>query len=263
MTWQTEVASWVLPLLADYAIPDDASVVTGVEFGTLDDATGEQTLQDEDLQADYPGLVPDYSLDPEITPTTEGTQYNLKAKKAVGFYGIDCDVISYNDKRLNKWTFPLLRRNFGYAALSRYSTVVYDQPIHYGSQFIIAESVQALALNYDDDFSVSNLFNSVDKFCLTKVSVFLYPEVVLRVRFLPIWEVWAVRFQQANNLTCVQKVAQGVPTPVADTSGNYGSVIYEQGTYNFSFPNTDQIWSLACVGEAYDDPVWTKEEFSG
>ena len=196
MTWQTQVASWVIPLLADYIIPDDAQVITGVEFGTLDDATGSQTLSGTTLQADYPGLVPDFSLDPEITPTTTGTQYNLKAKKSVGFYGVDIDVISYDDKRLNKWTFPLLRRNFGYAALSRYSTVVVDKPIHYGAQFIFAEAVQALALNYDDDFSVSNLFNSVDKFCCTKVSVFLYPDVVLRVRFLPIWEVWAVRFFQ-------------------------------------------------------------------
>lgn len=202
MTWQTKVASWVIPLLAEYAIPDDAAVITGVEFGTLDDATAPQTLQGDVLQADYPGIVPDFSLDPEITPTTGGTQYNLKAKKAVGFYGVDCDVISYDDKRLNKWTFPLLRRNFGYVALSRFTTVVHDQPLHYSAQFVIAEAVQALALNYDDDFSTSNLFNSVDKFCLTKISVFLYPEVVLRVRFLPIWEVWAIRFFQAQNDPC-------------------------------------------------------------
>lgn len=194
MTWQTKVASWVIPLLADYAVPDDATVVTGIEFGTLDDATGDKTLQGDTLQADYPGLIPDYSLDPEITPLTNSTQYNLKAKKAVGFYGVDCDVLSYNDKKLNKWTFPLLRRNFGYIALSRYSTVAADFPLHYESQYHFAEAIQSLALNYDDDFSTDNVFNSVDKFCLTKVSAFLYPEVVLRVRFLPIWEVWAVRF---------------------------------------------------------------------
>ncbi len=202
MTWQTKVASWVIPLLADYTIPDDAQVITGVEFGTLDDATGDTVLQGSVLQADYPGLVPDFSLDPEISPTTDGVQYNLKAKKAVGFYGVDCDVLSYDEKRLNKWTFPLTRRNFGYIALSRYSTVAADFPLHYENQYHFAEAIQALALNYDDDFSVSNLFNSVDKFCLTKVSVFLYPDVVLRVRFLPIWEVWAVRFFQSNVNPC-------------------------------------------------------------
>lgn len=198
MTWQTKVASWVIPLLAEYTIPDEATVVTGVEFGTLDDATGDKTLQGTTLQADYPGLIPDYSLDPEITPTTDGAQYNLKAKKAVGFYGVDCDVLSFNDKKLNKWTFPLTRRNFGYIAMSRYSTVAADFPLHYENQYHFAEAIQALALNYDDDFSTANLFNSVDKFCLTKVSVFLYPEVVLRVRFLPVWEVWAVRFLQGS-----------------------------------------------------------------
>lgn len=198
MSWLTTVPSWVIPLLADYIVPDDATVVTGVEFGTLDDATGRQNLDKDKLQADYPGIVPDYSLDPEINPTTEGVQYNLKAKKAVGFYGVDCTVIDYNDSRLNKWTFPLVRRNFGHIALSRYSTVAVDKPIHYENQFVFAEAIQALALNYDDDFSISNLFNSVDKFCLTKVSVFLYPDIILRVAFLPIWEVWAVRFFQSS-----------------------------------------------------------------
>lgn len=194
MTWISKVPSWVVPLVAEYVVPDDAVVVTGVEFGTLDDATSPVVLQDGKTQHDYPGLIPDFSLDPEITPTTGGSQYNLKAKKAVGFYGVDCTVTSFNEKRLNKWTFPLVRRNFGYVALSRYSTVAYDEPLHYENQYHISESVQALALNYDDDFSTSNLFNSVDKFCLTMVSVFLYPEVVLRVAFLPIWEVWAIRF---------------------------------------------------------------------
>lgn len=256
MTWQTQVASWVIPLLADYTIPDDAQVITGVEFGTLDDATGSQTLQNNTLQADYPGLVPDFSLDPEITPTTGGLQYNLKAKKAVGFYGVDCDVISYDDKRLNKWTFPLLRRNFGYVALSRFSTVVVDKPLHYGAQFVFAEAVQALALNYDDDFSVSNLFNSVDKFCCTKVSVFLYPDVVLRVRFLPVWEVYAIRFQQANSLTCVQKVAAGWSTPSGLSTSDGASVVYNQGAYSLTNGTTSSTWLLVCVGGADDDPVW-------
>lgn len=211
MAWQTQVASWVIPLLADYVIPDDAQVITGVEFGTLDDATSPIILQGNNLQADYPGLVPDYSLDPEINPTTDGTQYNLKAKKAVGFYGIDCDVLSYNDKRLNKWTFPLVRRNFGYVAMSRFSTVAADFPLHYENQFHFAEAIQALALNYDDDFSVTNLFNSVDKFCLTKVSVFLYPEVVLRVRFLPIWELWAIRFFQQTGCDTITSIDNSPP----------------------------------------------------
>lgn len=260
MTWQTKVASWVIPLLADYAIPDDAQVITGVEFGTLDDATSPKVLQGSTLQADYPGLVPDYSLDPEITPTTNGTQYNLKAKKAVGFYGIDCDVLSFNDKRLNKWTFPLVRRNFGYIALSRYSTVAADFPLHYENQYHFAEAIQALALNYDDDFSTSNLFNSVDKFCLTKVSVFLYPEVVLQVRFLPIWEVWAIRFQQANSLTCVQKISKGWATPGGLLTSTGESKVFSQGAHSLGSGGSFRTWFLACVGNAEDDPVWEPPE---
>lgn len=258
MTWQTKVASWVIPLLADYAIPDDATIITGVEFGTLDDATGAKVLQGTTLQADYPGLIPDYSLDPEITPTTEGSQYNLKAKKAVGFYGIDCDVLSFNDKRLNKWTFPLTRRNFGYIAMSRYSTVAADFPLHYENQYHFAEAIQALALNYDDDFSVSNLFNSVDKFCLTKVSAFLYPEVVLQVQFLPIWEVWAIRFYQQDSVPCRSRTVS-TPPP-----GNFfnppppppwlPTTILQTTAGNFI---------LTCEGgaEVEQDPTWVRLEF--
>jgi hypothetical protein len=260
MAWQTKVASWVIPLLADYAIPDDATVLTGVEFGTLDDATSPKILQGSTLQADYPGLVPDFSLDPEITPTTEGTQYNLKVKKAVGFYGIDCDVLSFNDKRLNKWTFPLLRRNFGYVALSRYSTVAADFPLHYENQYHFAEAIQALALNYDDDFSTNNLFNSVDKFCLTKVSVFLYPEVVLQVRFLPIWEVYAIRFFQNNQLSCPQK-AMAMSGPPGFTDPNVPAGGYFDGyVIQINPPAPFPAWVLRCPGD-YDDPVWYYEVF--
>lgn len=262
MTWQTKVASWVIPLLADYVIPDDAQVITGVEFGTLDDATSPVVLQGNNLQADYPGLVPDFSLDPEITPTTNGTQYNLKAKKAVGFYGVDCDVLSYNDNRLNKWTFPLIRRNFGYIALSRYSTVAADFPLHYANQFHFAEGIQALALNYDDDFSVSNLFNSVDKFCLTKVSVFLYPDVVLRVRFLPIWEVWAVRFQQASNLTCAEKLKTW-DSPPGILNGSVPSNGWVQGAlYSTGTGNSYKEWKIRCLS-ASSDPVWEQQSGAG
>ena len=211
MTWQTRVASWVLPLVADYAIPDDAQVITGIEFATLDDGTGDVVLQDSKTEHDYPGIVPDFSLDPEITPTTGGSQYNLKAKKAVGFYGVDCSVVSYDDTRLNKWVFPLLRRNFGFIALARYSTIMYDAGLHYSEQYHVSEAVQSLVLNYDDDFSTANLFNSADKFCLTKVAVFLYPSVVLRVRFLPIYEVWAIRFFRAENDPCAEPFAGEPP----------------------------------------------------
>ncbi len=198
MTWQTKVPSWVIPLLTEYAIPDSATVITGVEFATLDDGVSPITLSGNNLQADYPGIVPNFSLDPEITPVSNGLQYNLKAKKAVGFYGVDCTVTSFDDKKLNRWVFPLTRRNFGHIALSRFSTVAVSEPIHYENEYHFSLGVQALALNYDDDFSTSNLFNSVDKFCLTKVSAFLYPSVVLQVAFLPIWEVWAVRFFQSQ-----------------------------------------------------------------
>lgn len=257
MVWQSKVASWVIPLLADYVIPDTAQVFTGVEFGTLDDATSPVVLQGNNLQADYPGIVPDFSLDPEIIPTTSGSQYNLKAKKAVGFYGVDCDVLSYNDKKLNKWTFPLTRRNFGYIALSRFSTVAVDSPLHYENQYHFAEAIQALALNYDDDFSISALTNTVDRFCLTKVSVFLYPEVVLRVRFLPIWEVWAVRFTQSNTTNCSQPF-NGQP-PGGYVPGLSSPPPYTNGTQVAS--NDGYTYTLQCTSAG--GFTWKKEGLWG
>lgn len=199
MTWQTKVASWVIPLLADYAVPDDAQVLAGVEFATLDQSTGSTVLSGNNLSGEFPGLIPNYSLDPEIQPATDGAVYNLKAKKAVGFYGFIAEVLSYNEKRLNKWTFPLVRRNFGFAAMSRNGIVASDQPLHYEFEYHFNLAVQVLAANYDADFSSQNLFNSVDSLSLNRVDVFLYPEVVLQVSFLPIWEVWAVKFFQGNS----------------------------------------------------------------
>lgn len=198
MAWQSKVASWVIPLLGDYVIPDNATVITEIKYATLDEAQSPQTLSGQNLTAFYPGLIPNFSVDPEINPQTNGAQYNLKALKAVGFYGFQADVISYDDKRLNKWTFPLLRRNFGFISMSRNGVVASDQPLHYGSEYHFNDSVIALAANYDNDYRISDLTNEVDKYVLNRVDAFLYPDVVLQVSFLPIWEVWAVRFFQGN-----------------------------------------------------------------
>ena len=201
MTWQSKVASWVIPLIGDYVIPDDATVLTEIKYATLDEAQSPQILSGTNLTAEYPGLIPNFSVDPEINPQTNGVQYNLRALKAVGFYGFQAEVVSYNDNRLNKWTFPLLRRNFGYVAMSRNGIVAFDQPLHYGNQYHFSDAVISLASNYDNDFRISDLTNEVDKYVLNRVDAFLYPDVVLRISFLPIWEVWAVRFFQSNTTT--------------------------------------------------------------
>lgn len=198
MAWQSKVASWVIPLIGDYVIPDNATVITEVRYATLDEAESPQILSGQNLTAEYPGLIPNYSVDPEINPQTNGVQYNLRALKAVGFYGFLAEVVSYDDKRLNKWTFPLLRRNFGFIAMSRNGRVASDQPLHYGAEYHFNDAVISLSSNYDNDFRIFDLTNNVDKYVLNRVDVFLYPDVVLRISFLPIWEVWAVRFFQTN-----------------------------------------------------------------
>lgn len=198
MAWQSKVASWVIPLLGDYVIPDDANVITEIKYATLEEAQNPVTLSGQNLTAEYPGLIPNYSVNPEINPQTTGVQYNLRALKAVGFYGLQADVVTYDDKRLNKWTFPLLRRNFGFLAMSRNGVVAFDQPLHYGSQYHFCDAVVGLSANYDNDFRISDLTNEVDKYVLNRVDCFLYPDVVLQISFLPIWEVWALRFFRAT-----------------------------------------------------------------
>lgn len=198
MSWITKVPAWVLPLLTEYVVPENASVVTGVEFGKPGSPVGATILSGNNRTATYPGLIPDYSLVPEIQVQTTGLQYNLKARKAVGFYGVVTDVLSFPSNRLNSWNYPLVRRNFGHMSLSKGVFVAHDEPLHYQEQIIIATGITQVAINYDDGFSLENLFNDVDAFALDRFDCFLYPDVVLQVAFLPTWEVWAVRFFQAQ-----------------------------------------------------------------
>lgn len=199
MVWTAKVPAWVLPLLTDYLIPDNATVLTGVEFGKFGSPDGVTILSGNKRTAEYPGLIPNYSLIPELEPRQDGVQYNLKARKAVGFYGVVTDIISFDAKRLNSWTFPLVRRNFGFCSLAKGLFVAHSEPIHYQEQIIISVGTTQVAINYDDGFSIGNLFNNADDFALTRFDCFLYPEVVLQLGFLPIWEVWAVRFFQLGN----------------------------------------------------------------
>ena len=88
MTWQTKVAAWVIPLLGEFLIPDDATVVSGVGFATIDSAESGIASSDATFSADFPGLIPNFSVEPTIVPTTGGFLYDLKAKKAIGFHGV-------------------------------------------------------------------------------------------------------------------------------------------------------------------------------
>lgn len=197
MVWITKVPAWVVPLLTEYVIPENATVLTGVEFGKLGNPDGITTLSGNSRTAVYPGIIPNYSLVPEIQTQTSGVQYNLKARKAVGFYGVITDVLSFDNTKLNRWEYPLVRRNFGFCSLSKGVFVAHDEPLHYQEQIIISPGTTQVAINYDDDFSLENIFNDADSFALDRFDCFLYPSVLLQVGFLPIWEVWAVRFFQA------------------------------------------------------------------
>lgn len=198
MTWQSKVAAWVVPLLSEFAIPDDATVQTDVELADLEDATDPFTSSEATFTSDYPGLIPNYRVDPIITPTTGGLDYVIKALKAVGFYGVLTTVVSFDPKKVNLWTFPQVRRNFGFCALSRGSLVSLNQPIHFQQQYHIDEGVLGLISNYDDQFNKENIFNSADKNCLNRFSCYQAPGVRTRVSFLPVFEVWAVKFFQSG-----------------------------------------------------------------
>lgn len=197
MTWQTKVAAWVIPLLGEYLIPDDAQVISGVGFATIDGAESGVSSSESTFTAEFPGSIPNFSVEPTIVPTTGGFLYDIKAKKAIGFHGVVTTVLSYTPERFNNWVFPLVRRNFGYIALSRGDVVSLHQSIHYQRQAHLDNSIFSIAANYDEQLNANVLINSVDRVALTKASVFQYPTARTRVSFLPIWEEWAVRFFQS------------------------------------------------------------------
>lgn len=209
MGWQSIVPNWVLSLAASYAIPDDAVFVTGIKVEALSSPrTPQETYGASEVTLDYPGFIPDFDTKFHIETETEGISYELQFRKAVGFYGVLCEVVNYDDTKLNKWAFPLLRRNFGFVSLSRNNSVIADKPIHYGSQYITCEAVLGTLGLYKDDFNQAKLLNNADDYVANRVSLFLYPSVSVRVSFLPVYEVWAVNFLGVEGTnTCEEKIA--------------------------------------------------------
>jgi len=200
MTWQQKVAAWVIPLVSEYLIPDDAQVVTGVDFASLDSATDAVNYTVESGTGSFPGLVPNYSVVPEVTATDTGVSYVLKARKAVGFYGLLVTVLSYDTNKINNWRYPIDRKQFGYLSISRDSKVLYDKRMSYSREYHLVDTVISLLVNYDEQFFAGDLFNSADKLCATTYEFVCSPTVRLRIAPLPIWEVWGIRwFQPSNN----------------------------------------------------------------
>jgi hypothetical protein len=200
MSWFDTVPAWVLQLLQEYAIPDDAQVQTGVDFDAWGSDDGATTSTTSQFTADYPGIVPSYSLEPVIIPQTTGVQYILKAKKGVGFYACKTEVISYEAGRINSWEFPLDQKKFGWLTLGRSGTVLSEHRITYAKQIHTCTPALLLLLNYDDQFNPANLLNSADKLTATQIAVRLSPTVKIRYSFLPTWEVWAVSFFRQSNV---------------------------------------------------------------
>lgn len=198
MPWQTKVPFWVVQAVSAYIIPDDTDFATSSSFQKLDDAVDSVQSSENTYTHDYPGLIPNISLKTEIVPTTGGANISLIASKAIGFYGVLSEVVSFDAKKLNDWTFPLERRNFGFLALSRGDKVSLNQPVHYAKQYHIDSGIAVLASNYDVERTSTTISNDINEFALNKVSGFQYPTVVTRIGFLPIQEEWAVKFFQED-----------------------------------------------------------------
>jgi len=199
MVWQTKVPAWVVPLVTNLVIPDSAIVETEVEFGKLGDSVQPVTNTALQYTVNFPGLVPEFRIFVSAVPTTNGINYMLKAYKGVGFYGAKTEVISYDNKKINTWSFPIDRKKFGFCSLSRNSVVIGDGAISYASQIHVVDSVLSLATNYDSEFDKRVVLNDVDKFTLNRFDAIQSPTVVTRVSFLPVWEVWVIKFFRDNN----------------------------------------------------------------
>lgn len=199
MSWITKVPAWVVPLLQEYVIPDDAVVQTGVDFDSFDAGDGDELSLGTQFSMSYPGVVPSYSLEPILQPTTQGIIYILKAKKGVGFYGCRTEVTQFENSRINYWEFPITQRKFGWLTLGRSSGVMSEHRISFVKQIHLCVPATLLLLNYDDQFNTENLFNSADALVANTVHAQLSPTVKIRCTPLPTWEVWAVKFFQGQS----------------------------------------------------------------
>lgn len=200
MSWIEQIPAWVIPLVQEYVIPDDASVQTGVDFDSFDGGDGDEISLGKQLSVAYPGIVPSYSVEPIVIPTTGGLNYVIKAKKAVGFYGCKTEVTTFEDSRINYWDFPITQRKFGWLTINRGQKVLSEHRISFVQQIHVCKEALLLLLNYDDQFNPTNLLNSADKLCATQVYAQLSPTVKVSVSFLPTWEVWALSFFRANGI---------------------------------------------------------------
>ena len=198
MTWQTQVPLWVLNAVTSFLLPDDVNFTTNSSFAALDEVEGLVSSGEHTFTVEYPGLVPNITIKSEAVPATNGLNVSITVVKAVGFYGILSTILSFDPKALNRWEFPLVRRNFGYLSMSRASKVSHYGSILYDRQYHIDNGILLLASNYDQEKSHAQLTNNIDNFSLDRVDVFQYPSVVTRIGFLPILEEWAVKFFQTQ-----------------------------------------------------------------
>lgn len=198
MNWQTKVPIWVLQLASNLVIPEDATFETGIKYALLESSVDQQVFTNQTGQGFYPGLIPNYSVVPEFETTTEGINTSFQFRKAVGFYGIQVEVVGYDTKKINQWNFPLDRKQFGFLSLSKQDFVVLSEPISYAKQLFISDPILSVLSGYNDTFGITKLFNKANEVSLDAVSFYVNPTVQLAVSFLPIWEVWAVKFFQQS-----------------------------------------------------------------
>lgn len=191
------IPAWMLQLLGDLVVPDDYSLTTTSTLASLESADDLMELSMTTPTRNYPGFIPNFSLDVQTTPVEDGLNYQIEGRKAVGFWGVMLDVVDFDEKRINQWNYPLLRRNFGYVTLSRNGRVIAEKPVHYGSQLVASESTMLQAYNYKPQVRQNELTNEIDRVVLNQVDSFWNPTVIFNVSFLPIWEVWALNFFQS------------------------------------------------------------------
>lgn len=199
MAWNTQVPLWVLNLAAQFVIPDNAGLTSGIKIASLEEDEDSQSFSTQTGQGDYPGIIPNYSIVPETETTTDGVNWKIQFRKAVGFYGIKTEVVAYDSTRLNQWNFPLDRKQFGFVTVSRNAAVIVSEPISYSQQYFISDAILSILSGYNDQFGISKLFNKADDFVANLISFYVNPTVQLRVSFLPIWEVWQLAFFQTSS----------------------------------------------------------------
>lgn len=199
---------WVAQLLSGYILPDEVGVKTSIAMGNFLGSGSPIVRTDMSFVGDYPGAIPDFSVNANVEPMVTHVSYNIELKKAVGFVGFVAEVSDYNQAHFNDWSFPVERRNFGYMAFSNNDNIASPQPIHFKQSLLLSHEAMTRTAYAKMAHDTQSLLVAAEHACMNGYAFTLYKQATIRLKPIPVYEVWEVSWTAINDtpdyndLTC-------------------------------------------------------------